>query len=166
LVELLPISETEFVRRDQNVSYTFVRNAEGCFGKVRIKFDGGMNEGTRMSGDARIPYELLIAGKADEALEAYRCIQKEQPDNNAVNEDRLNRLGYTLMRDKKLSAAIEIFKLNVEFYPRSFNVYDSLGAAYMENGDKELATKNYRKSIELNPKNAGGIEMLKKLKGK
>lgn len=43
------------------------------------------------------------------------------------------------------------------------NVYDSLGEAYMANGEKELAIQNYKKSLELNPKNTRGAEMLKKL---
>ena len=34
----------------------------------------------------------------------------------------------------------------------------------MINGDKELAIKNYEKSLELNPKNTNAAEMLKKLK--
>jgi hypothetical protein len=33
----------------------------------------------------------------------------------------------------------------------------------MTNGDKELAIANYRKSLELNPKNENGARMLKKL---
>ena len=41
--------------------------------------------------------------------------------------------------------------------------YDSLGEAYMENGDKELAIQNYKKSIELNPANQNAVEMLKRL---
>jgi hypothetical protein len=36
----------------------------------------------------------------------------------------------------------------------------------MNNGDTELAIKNYRKSVEMNPENKGGIEALKKLEGK
>jgi len=64
---------------------------------------------------------------------------------------------------KKVKEAIEIFKLNVEAYPQSSNVYDSLGEAYMVNGDKELAIKNYSKSVELNPKNTAAVEALKKL---
>jgi hypothetical protein len=40
-----------------------------------------------------------------------------------------------------------IFKLNVEAFPQSSDVYDSLGEAYMINGDKELAVKNYEKSL-------------------
>jgi predicted TPR repeat methyltransferase len=34
----------------------------------------------------------------------------------------------------------------------------------MKAGQKELAIQNYEKSLQLNPKNQNGIEMLKKLK--
>ena len=62
-----------------------------------------------------------------------------------------------------MKEAIEIFKLNVEAYPKASNTYDSLAEAYMANGDKELAIQNYKKSLELNPKNENAIEALKKL---
>ncbi|MEK6287021.1 MAG: tetratricopeptide repeat protein [Acidobacteriota bacterium] len=41
--------------------------------------------------------------------------------------------------------------------------YDSLGEAYMIDGNKELAIKDYQRSIELNPRNTNGIATLKKL---
>jgi hypothetical protein len=34
----------------------------------------------------------------------------------------------------------------------------------MANGEKELAIKNYEKSLEMNAKNSNAAEMLKKLK--
>ena len=51
----------------------------------------------------------------------------------------------------------------MEVYSKAFNVYDSLGEAFMKHGDKEKAIENYKKSVELNPGNEGGIAMLKKL---
>ncbi|MCK4226548.1 tetratricopeptide repeat protein [candidate division WOR-3 bacterium] len=57
-----------------------------------------------------------------------------------------------------------MFKLNVALFPDFFNVYDSLGEAYMVAGEKELAIKNYKKSLELNPNNADAAEILKKTK--
>jgi tetratricopeptide (TPR) repeat protein len=48
-------------------------------------------------------------------------------------------------------------------FAQGFNTYDSLGDAYRENGDKQLAIQNYKKSLELNPKNTAAIENLKKL---
>jgi cytochrome c-type biogenesis protein CcmH/NrfG len=66
----------------------------------------------------------------------------------------------------KTEEAIEVFKLNVELHPDSFNVYDSLGEAYMNSGDIKNAVNNYKKSLELNPDNANAKEMLKKLEKK
>jgi cytochrome c-type biogenesis protein CcmH/NrfG len=43
-------------------------------------------------------------------------------------------------------------------------VHDSLGESYMDAGQKDIAIQNYEKSIELNPKNQNGIDILKKLK--
>ena len=61
-------------------------------------------------------------------------------------------LGYELIGEKRLDLAVEVFKLNVEAYPDSFNLYDSLVEAYMNRGDRDLAIKNYEKSLEVKPK--------------
>jgi cytochrome c-type biogenesis protein CcmH/NrfG len=50
------------------------------------------------------------------------------------------------MQEKKLGLAIAILKINTELYPRSANAFDRLGEAYMNNGDKELAIKSYKKA--------------------
>jgi cytochrome c-type biogenesis protein CcmH/NrfG len=54
--------------------------------------------------------------------------------------------------------------LNVESYPESANVYDSIGEAYMIKGNKEEALMNYEKSLKLNPKNKNAEDNIKKLK--
>jgi len=105
-------------------------------------------------------------GKISEAIEGYRKIKQATPAHPTVSEARLNNLGYNLLRQKKLPESLALLKLNVEFYPNAWNTYDSLAEAYMTNGDKELAIANYKKSLELNPQNTNGREMLKKLEGK
>ena len=50
-----------------------------------------------------------------------------------------------------------------EVYPDAFNPYDSLGEAYMADGQNELARTNYEKSLELNPDNTNAAQMLQKL---
>ncbi len=197
--ELLPISETTFIRRDARNKYEFVRStamdgkqvqpkggggtngagdgaAAGIstkstagsapFEMIRIDLGGGTSEAKRMAADAFVPFELLMSGKIAEAVDGYRRIRKESPANASLAERRLNNLGYTLLGDKKLAEAIAILKLNTEFYPNSSNVYDSLGEAYMTNGDKELAITNYKKSLELDPSNKNAEDTLKKLMGK
>jgi CubicO group peptidase (beta-lactamase class C family) len=83
--------------------------------------------------------------------------------SGAISEGTVNQTGYILMGRNKIGDAILTFRKNVELHPASWNVYDSLGEAYMKNGDKDLAVKNYQKSVELNPTNENGREALKKL---
>jgi tetratricopeptide (TPR) repeat protein len=84
----------------------------------------------------------------------------------AVGEGQLNSLGYRLLGNNKLKEAIEIFKFVVLEYPESYNAYDSLGEAYMRAGEKDLAIRNYEKSLELNPKNENAKKMLENLRRK
>jgi CubicO group peptidase (beta-lactamase class C family) len=162
-VELFALSESEFTRTDADVQYAFAKGEGGKVDSVKIRFNGGMAEARRLARHELIPYERLIAGKYAEAIEAYKKIKQERPDNNAVAEGRLNGIGYSLLEQKKIAAAIAVFKANVEMYPQSANVYDSLGEAYLANGEKELAITNYKKSLELDPQNKNAVEALKKL---
>jgi Flp pilus assembly protein TadD len=62
--------------------------------------------------------------------------------------------------------AIELFKLNVSAFPHSWNAYDSLGEAYARKGERDLAIRNYEKSLELNPENANGRQVLEQLRSR
>ena len=96
-------------------------------------------------------------------MKQYHDLKSAEPTTYNFDEDELNSLGYQLIGAKKLKEAIRILQLNVEAYPQSGNVYDSLAVAYMDDGNKPLAIANYQKSLQLNPKNGGAIKMLQKL---
>ena len=98
----------------------------------------------------------------DAAVAEYRDLKTKQSAYDFA-EPELNTLGYRLMATGKLKEAVEVFKLNVEAYPQGFNTYDSLAEAYMNLNERDLAIKNYKKSLELNAKNTSAIEALKKL---
>lgn len=100
---------------------------------------------------------------AEAALNEYQVLKQGGFAGYHHDEGTLNQVGYVLLFQKKIDDAIQVFKLNVAEYPNSWNCYDSLGEAYMNAGRKELAVKNYQKSLELNPKNENGVAMLKKL---
>jgi len=97
------------------------------------------------------------------ALQKYREIKSDAKNKLYFDENEFNALGYRLMGKGKMKDAIEIFKLNVEMYPESANVYDSLGEAYMNDEQKDLAIHNYKKSLELNPENTNAKEILTRL---
>lgn len=63
----------------------------------------------------------------------------------------LNRVGYDLLNEKRTKDAIEVFKVNTELFPEIANAWDSLAEAYATDGQKELAVKFYKKTIEVNP---------------
>ncbi len=109
--------------------------------------------------------EMMKTPSADgkQLIARYRELKAKAPDQYDFREEELNHLGYTFLQRGRVVDAIDIFQLNVEAYPQSFNVYDSLGEAYAAHGDREPAIKNYRKSLELNPKNTNAAEAIRRL---
>ncbi|WP_298756920.1 serine hydrolase [uncultured Psychroserpens sp.] len=99
----------------------------------------------------------------DNLASAYNDLKLNSGDDYNFSEDILNRFGYYYMGKKEIAKAMAIFKLNVDQFPESSNVYDSYGEALLANGNKEEAIVNYKKSVELNPGNTHGIDVLKKL---
>lgn len=102
---------------------------------------------------------------AEAAVKQYYELKKTKSDVYDFGEPELNTLGYILLSEKRVKDAVEIFKLNVAVYPEAFNTYDSLGEAYLANGERELAIKNYKKSLELNPQNTNATDVLKRIEG-
>jgi CubicO group peptidase (beta-lactamase class C family) len=98
-----------------------------------------------------------------EAVRFFREQGAKSP--GAFNEQSINGLGYMLMNSGRTREAIEVLKLNVEAFPGSANVYDSLAEAYMKGGDDALAIEFYKKTIEMASKDQkadkaflGGLE--------
>ena len=106
----------------------------------------------------------IASAGIDEAARRYHDLKTAAPATYNFDEDQLYALGYRLTQAKEYSKAIRIFQLNVEAYPQSSNVYDSLGEAYMDSGNKTQAIVNYQNSLALNPKNGNAVVMLERLK--
>ena len=68
-----------------------------------------------------------------------------------ATEADVNVVGYQLMAQGKLDEAIAMFRKNVKDYPRSWNVYDSLGEALAKQGNRKEALSNYQKALSLAP---------------
>lgn len=99
----------------------------------------------------------------DAAVREFQRLKAAAPADYNFDERELNSLGYTLLRAERFKEAIRIFQLNVEAYPQSSNVYDSLAEAFMSAGDKPQAVANYERSLALNPGNRGAALALEKL---
>ncbi|HEU4413406.1 MAG TPA: alpha/beta hydrolase-fold protein [Candidatus Angelobacter sp.] len=62
-------------------------------------------------------------------------------------EQAINLVGYSLLAQKKLDESIAAFKRNVELYPGSANVYDSLADGLEAAGMADLAHQNVQKAV-------------------
>ena len=109
---------------------------------------------------------IMSARGIDAALAWFTDLKNSNSSEINYGEYVLNSFGYEFLGNKDLPTAIKFFKLNTELYPQSSNTYDSLGEAYMNAGEKGLAIKNYKKALELNPKNDNALKMLKSLQSR
>ncbi|MEX2397389.1 MAG: DJ-1/PfpI family protein [Balneolales bacterium] len=94
---------------------------------------------------------LVTEGKVQDSIELYKKVRNEYPGWKITSEGYLNWAGYQYLQKGVTDHAIEILKLNVETYPKSANVYDSLGEAYLKRGEREMARQNYQKALSINP---------------
>jgi CubicO group peptidase (beta-lactamase class C family) len=100
------------------------------------------------------------------AVVQYRELKRTKPSGYAFDERALAQLGSLLLQKGRNADAIMIFNLNVEEYPKSAGVYDGLAGAYAQDGQKPQAIANYRKSLELDPKNQNATDKLTELEKK
>lgn len=108
--------------------------------------------------------KVLVTGSSADAVKEYDRLKTTMPDKFDFAEAHLNILGYQLLALQRVDDAITIFKLNIDAFPESFNVYDSYAEALMTKGDTIQSIVNYEKSLELNPENTNAVEILKRLR--
>jgi tetratricopeptide (TPR) repeat protein len=98
-------------------------------------------------------------------MNTYNDLKHEKNPDYDLGETELNTLGYQLLyADKRVSDAIAVFKLNTAGHPTSSNAFDSLGEAYRQNGERQLAVICYQTAVILDPANGHAAAMLKELK--
>jgi tetratricopeptide (TPR) repeat protein len=97
------------------------------------------------------------------AKEYFYSERSKNPGIALFTENQMNNIAYRYLRANKIAEAFEAFKFNIEIFPDSYNVYDSIGEAYFDNHEYNLAIQNYKKSLEVNPKNKNAENMLKKI---
>jgi dienelactone hydrolase len=86
------------------------------------------------------------------AVQLFYDMRQRDPRVVLFPEGQLNQLGYTHLQAGRAEEAIRLFRLNTMAYPWSANTYDSLGDAYLANGQNELALRMSEKALEVLPK--------------
>jgi len=128
--------------------------------------------------DARLFIEKTISGSTSKLYNYFftkkviqTCLDKgvEQAKIEVkesqfeLSEINLNAKGYEMIKRGFYKKAIDLFTLEILSFPKSYDAYDSLGEAYMMDGQINKAIENYKKSLELNLQNTNAEEKLKEL---
>jgi len=158
MIKPVVLDENTFFIADMYKKLRFVQNPETKVRYLSIVPEDDKGAPTydylKVSDSFKTPSMHLKLKEYDRALVGFLEIQKQDSTSVYINESDFNRMGYDFLRDQKYADAIEVFKINVALYPKSDNVYDSLGEAYLRSGDSLQAFTNYTKAYELNSGNA------------
>lgn len=120
---------------------------------------------------ANIYGKLILKHRASKVNKIVQLLKKDTAQYY-LSEDEMNTLGYDFLASNNpyhlplkpyYKKALETFKTNIEFYPYSWNVYDSYADALLANGKIKNAIRMYKKSLEINPNNENGKKVLKTL---
>jgi predicted alpha/beta superfamily hydrolase len=81
---------------------------------------------------------------------------------NKPDEAMINGMGYQLLQMDKLDLASQFFEMNIDYYPDSFNVYDSFGDYFLAINNKEEAKKNFERALAIqeNPESRRKLDQL------
>lgn len=103
----------------------------------------------------RDPATGAVAGGLKAADDHYKWLSQKFGYLIPTPEALVNQIGYQYLLggNPDPDQAIATFKTNVERYPNSANVYDSLAEAYEKGGKLELATPLYEKAQALGKEN-------------
>jgi Tfp pilus assembly protein PilF len=101
----------------------------------------------------RDPATRVVAGGLKAADEHYKWLSQKFGYAIPTPEALVNQIGYQFLGSEKPEEAIATFKANVERYPNSANVYDSLGEAYEKTGHLDWAAPQYEKAQALSKEN-------------
>ncbi|SHG91246.1 serine hydrolase [Chryseobacterium vrystaatense] len=164
-VEMTKVGENKYVFRNWNFTVKFEKNAvTGKKDIIQVFADGKIRStDPQMGAEEKTPLELVLNGNFDKGLEAYQKARNEDSGHDLLSEGYLNGVGYSMLRNKEFTKAIDMFRVNAALYPKSENVYDSLGEAYLNAGQKDKARENYKKVLDINPKNENALKALKTL---
>jgi CubicO group peptidase (beta-lactamase class C family) len=118
----------------------------------------------KLSGAERL-YKTIQDSGIQAAMNTYNDLKNGKSSDYDLGETELNTLGYQLLyADRRVNDAIAVFKLNATEHPASSNAFDSLGEAYLQNGERDVAVKSYLTAVLLDPTNGHAAAMLKGLK--
>lgn len=161
--EMYAQSDNLFATNIRNVKIGFRDDDKEMIDTLLFIWGDETKKTPRLNEDFHLPMELFQTEDIKKAIEEALKNKDFFIQNSNNMETHFNTLGYKYLAENNYDFALSILAFNIELFPESANAYDSYAEACMLSGEKELAIKNYKKSLELNPNNENAKKMLKSL---
>ncbi len=131
----------------EGLDFTYVKMEKEDHGTIpHLSIYNGLES---IYSDWKLPQEKYEEGLAS-IDKHYQWLSDKYGYTIETPEFVINWLGYTYLQKKENpEMALEVFKENIQRYPKSANVYDSYGEALEKSGQIEDARKNYEKAVAL-----------------
>lgn len=169
-IEPLQVDENQFFVKEMNEKIQFLTNPKNQT-TYMVLVPKNTNDTLKynfrkLATNEKIPSEYLKENNFEKALEGYLNIKKVDSLDANLKESNFNKLGYKALREKNYAMALQLFKINMELYPYSSNVYDSYADALKTKGDTIEAIKYYKKSLALDSGNKSAKRFVEKYENK
>jgi uncharacterized protein len=93
--------------------------------------------------------KLTVQDLTDRISNHYKTISEHFGYPVMPDEGLVNGMGYGFLQNNKPEHAFAMFKMNVDNYPQSANVYDSMGDCYLAQQDTANAIENFSKAVSI-----------------
>ena len=106
------------------------------------------------TGATELPFAQIVnqieqPGGVAQVMQQLTEARRKDPKAQLWPEALVTIMGYDHLRLGETKRAVEIMKLNVAAYPESADASDSLGDAYLADGEKDLARQCAEKALML-----------------
>ena len=96
---------------------------------------------------------------------AYRAMGDYGRPAADIVEATINAMGYELLANGEVEAAIKVFDLNTQTFPLSANSCEARAEASRTKGDHDTAIRYYRLSLKLGPDSGNAASMIARILG-
>jgi tetratricopeptide (TPR) repeat protein len=79
----------------------------------------------------------------------YQLMTKEMGYAVRPDETIMNQFGYLYLQQKDYERSQLFFRVNIDYYPKNFNGYDSMGDCYLAMGQKTRAIEYFKKALSM-----------------
>lgn len=99
----------------------------------------------------KYPREKLKETALNEVNKYYNQLNEKYGLDAKISKMVLLNLGSDLVKENKINEALEVYQLNIKLYPGNSYAHYYLGLAYEKIGEKTLAIKHIKKTLDMLP---------------